>query len=204
MLEKEARKYKTKRPRRARQRKAAQPCLPEYGASKVDDLLSAIGYGKISAKTDPCPACRRMGCKEALPRRNPRSRRVVKRVLGHRQPTPSSRSRASTICWYIAPSAAIRFAAKKSSDTSRAAKASRSTPRNVPTCRTCCMIADRKIEVEWATAAPSAEAYAVPLDDRYRRSTGNAGGDRRRHFGSEIRTSSTSKRERPTNAAPST
>jgi GTP pyrophosphokinase len=49
MLEKEARKYKTNL-RDVLEHQKLPAILPDYGASKIDDLLSAIGYGKISAK----------------------------------------------------------------------------------------------------------------------------------------------------------
>ena len=63
----------------------------------------------------------------------------ARRRTARRRPrttTWSSRSKASTICWSIARSAAIRSAAKASWDTSRAARASRCIPSTAPTCRT--------------------------------------------------------------------
>src|SRR5262249_53127132 len=50
MLEKEARKYK----QNAKELLASdrmESLLSEYGSNKVEDLLSAIGYGKVSAKS---------------------------------------------------------------------------------------------------------------------------------------------------------
>src|SRR5207302_11085123 len=48
MLEKEARKYK-QNIKELLQTSKLDAILPDYGSSKVEDLLSAIGYGKVSA-----------------------------------------------------------------------------------------------------------------------------------------------------------
>src|SRR5215469_4153418 len=49
MLEKEARKYK-KNSKELLSSDRMDAMLSEYGSSKIEDLLSAIGYGKVSAK----------------------------------------------------------------------------------------------------------------------------------------------------------
>ena len=49
MFEKEARKYKLN-PKDLLEGQKMRRLLTDYGASKVEDLLSSIGYGKISAK----------------------------------------------------------------------------------------------------------------------------------------------------------
>src|SRR5438093_10223573 len=80
LLEKEARKFKTNlRDVLASDKFAA--LLPEYGASKADDLLTGIGYGKISARqilTRITPD----GAGAAPAEDESRLTTVVKRVLG--------------------------------------------------------------------------------------------------------------------------
>src|SRR5207247_1161485 len=49
MVEKEARKYKQS-VKELLEGGKLDAILPEYGSSKIEDLLSAIGYGKVSAK----------------------------------------------------------------------------------------------------------------------------------------------------------
>ena len=110
----------------------------EYGYSKMEDLHAALGYGKFSARqvlqklapdlVEPSRRSRQAAHSPPAPAAAPSARR-----------TPaiwSSRSRASTTCWSTAPSAAIRSAARPSSATSRAARASPCTPPIAPTCRT--------------------------------------------------------------------
>ena len=80
MFEKEARKYKMNL-RDLLEGDELKRILPDYGASKSDDLLSAIGYGKLSAKQ----ILARMtpdGLTEPKPEDESRIRSAVKRVLG--------------------------------------------------------------------------------------------------------------------------
>src|SRR6266853_1312827 len=80
MLEKEARKYK-QNAKDLIDSDNMQIMLSEYGSAKVEDLLSAIGYGKISAKqliTRLLPD----GLKEAAVPEESKLTSVVKRVLG--------------------------------------------------------------------------------------------------------------------------
>src|SRR5437763_10347543 len=80
MLEKEARKYK-QNAKDLLETSKLEAILPDYGSSKVEDLLSAIGYGKISAKQ----IISRLvpdGVKEAVPEEESKITSVVKRVFG--------------------------------------------------------------------------------------------------------------------------
>src|SRR5262249_59041838 len=80
MLEKEARKYK-KNAKELLASEQMHTLLSEYGSSKVEDLLSAIGYGKLSAKqviTRLSPE----ELKEAPAEAESMITSVVKRVLG--------------------------------------------------------------------------------------------------------------------------
>src|SRR5246127_2290850 len=80
MLEKEARKYK-QNIRALLEPSKLESILSDYGASKTEDLLSAIGYGKVSAKQ----IISRLApeeLKEAPPEAESKIASVVKRVLG--------------------------------------------------------------------------------------------------------------------------
>src|SRR5262249_30165179 len=80
MLEKEARKYKQSAKELLNSERLEQ-LLAEYGSKKVEDLLSAIGYGKVSAKT----IIARLSpeeLKETPPEPESTITSVVKRVLG--------------------------------------------------------------------------------------------------------------------------
>jgi GTP pyrophosphokinase len=79
LLEKEARKFKVN-PRDLIEKEGLLKVASDYGCSKVEDVLSGIGYGKISArglleKLDP-------ELLEAPEKQESRLRSVVKRVLG--------------------------------------------------------------------------------------------------------------------------
>ncbi len=160
MLEKEARKYK-QNAKELLEGERMETLLPEYGWSKVEDLLSAIGYGKISAKqliTRLSPD----GVKEAAPEEESRITSVVKRVLGlgadarlqvkgfddllvYRAKCCNP-IRGEEVIGYITRGKGVAVHSKK-----------------CPNVQNLLYDADRKIEVEWVGAAPSAEAYAVPL-----------------------------------------
>src|SRR5262249_4886558 len=160
MLEKEARKYK-KNAKELLASEQMHTLLSEYGSSKVEDLLSAIGYGKLSAKqviTRLSPE----ELKEAPAEAESMITSVVKRVLGigggAKPPVPrfvdfvvyrgkscDPSSRAGGIC-YITRGKGVAVHSK-----------------NCPNVQNLLYEPDRKIEVEWASTAPSAEAYAVPL-----------------------------------------
>jgi (p)ppGpp synthase/HD superfamily hydrolase len=120
MIEKEARKFQNEPAWRPRREKI-QAILPDYGAGKVDDLLALIGYGRISAK-QVLVRIAPDGAETVPAADESRFTTVVKRVLGLGTDA-KLKFAASTTCWYIGQSAAIRFVAKKSSDTLRGAKA---------------------------------------------------------------------------------
>src|SRR5262249_8960499 len=80
LLEKEARKFKTNL-RDVLESEKLRALLPDYGASKPEDLLSGIGYGKVS----PRQILGRItpdGATPEAPEDESRIRTVVKRVLG--------------------------------------------------------------------------------------------------------------------------
>ena len=113
----------------------------EYGFSKIEDLYAALGYGKFSARQVLAEARARAvveGRDAGAAARAAAESAAARSAAPARRPTAtaSSRSRASTTCWSIAPSAAIRFAARPSSAMSRAARASRCIRKLCPTCRT--------------------------------------------------------------------
>src|SRR5262249_3744914 len=80
MLEKEARKYK-KNVKVLLVSDEMRALLSEYGSSKVEDLLSAIGYGKVSAK-QIISRLSPDGLKETPQEQESTITSVVKRVLG--------------------------------------------------------------------------------------------------------------------------
>ena len=160
MLEKEARKYK-KNAKELLASEQMHALLSEYGSSKVEDLLSAIGYGKVSAKqviTRLSPD----GLKETPVEEESMIASVVKRVLGiggeakllvkgfddllvYRAKCCNP-IRGEEVIGYITRGKGVAVHSK-----------------NCPNVQNLLYEPDRKIEVEWASTAPSAEAYAVPL-----------------------------------------
>jgi GTP pyrophosphokinase len=160
MFEKEARKYKQS----AKELLASEhigPLLSEYGSNKVEDLLTAIGYGKISAKT----IIQRLspdGLKETPTEPESTITSVVKRVLGIGSDSKlqvrgfddllvyrakcCNPIRGEEVIGYITRGKGVAVHSK-----------------NCPNVQNLLYEADRKIEVEWASTAPAAEAYAVPL-----------------------------------------
>jgi GTP pyrophosphokinase len=160
MLEKEARKYK-KNAKELIASEQMHELLSEYGSSKLEDLLSAIGYGKVSAKQ----IIQRLspdGLKETQAEEESTITSVVKRVLGlggeaklqvrgfddllvYRAKCCNP-IRGEEVIGYITRGKGVAVHSK-----------------NCPNVQNLLYEPDRKIEVEWASAAPSAEAYAVPL-----------------------------------------
>jgi GTP pyrophosphokinase len=160
MLEKEARKYKVNVKDLLEGQKLAG-LLADYGSSKVEDLLSAIGYGKISAK-QILSKLTPEGLKEQTPEEESKITSVVKRVLGLGTDAKlqvkgfddflvyrakcCNPIRGEEVIGYITRGKGVAVHSK-----------------NCPNVQNLLYDADRKIEVEWAGTAPSAEAYAVPL-----------------------------------------
>jgi guanosine-3',5'-bis(diphosphate) 3'-pyrophosphohydrolase len=160
MLEKEARKYK-KNAKELLASEEMHALLSEYGSSKVEDLLSAIGYGKVSAK-QILSRLSPDGLKETPAQEESTITSVVKRVLGiggeaklqvrgfddllvYRAKCCNP-IRGEEVIGYITRGKGVAVHSK-----------------NCPNVQNLLYEADRKIEVEWASTAPSAEAYAVPL-----------------------------------------
>jgi len=160
MFEKEARKYK-QNVRELLESENLLTLLPDYASSKVEDLLSAIGYGKISAK-QILARISPDGLKEPAPEEESKIASVVKRVLGLGTDAKlqvkgfddllvyrakcCNPIRGEEVSGYITPGKGVAVHSN-----------------NCPNVQNLLYDADRKIEVEWAGTAPSAEAYAVPL-----------------------------------------
>src|SRR5688572_9603999 len=160
VMEKEARKFKMNvRDVLANEKLIA--ILSDYGAAKPDDLLSLIGYGKISAKQ----VLQRLAPDNegAAPvEEESRLTSVVKRVLGIGSTAKLKVTgfddllvyrakccnpiRGEEIIGYITRGKGVAVHSKK-----------------CPNVENLMYDAARKIEVEWAGVSPSAEAFAVPL-----------------------------------------
>jgi GTP pyrophosphokinase len=160
MLEKEARKYKQNAKELLTSGKM-DSLLSEYGSNKVEDLLSAIGYGKVSAKS----IISRLSpseLKETPVEPESTITSVVKRVLGIGSDSKlqvrgfddllvyrakcCNPIRGEEVIGYITRGKGVAVHSK-----------------NCPNVLNLLYEPDRKIEVEWASTAPAAEAYAVPL-----------------------------------------
>jgi GTP diphosphokinase / guanosine-3',5'-bis(diphosphate) 3'-diphosphatase len=159
MFEKESRKFKLNA-RDLLESEKLKGLLVDYGASKTDDLLSSIGYGKISAKQ----VIARLAPDGAgeQPEDESRLASVVKRVLGIGTDAKLKVTgfdellvyrakccnpiRGEEIIGYITRGKGVAVHSK-----------------NCPNVQNLMYDAARKIEVEWAGVSPSSEAYAVPL-----------------------------------------
>ena len=160
MLEKEARKYK-QNAKDLLESDKLQTMLSEYGSSKVEDLLSAIGYGKVSAK-HVISRLAPDGLKETPPVEESKITSVVKRVLGIGSDAKLQVKGFDDLLVYRAKCCnPIRGEEVIGYITRGKGVAVHS--KNCPNVQNLLYDADRKIEVEWAGTAPSAEAYAVPL-----------------------------------------
>ncbi len=160
MLEKEARKYKTNL-RDVLENDKLKALLPDYGASKTEDLLSQIGYGKLSAK-QLLSRIAPDGAKEAAPEEESRLTSAVKRVLGFGTDAKLKVKGFDDLLVYRAKCCnPIRGEEVIGYITRGKGVAVHS--KNCPNVQNLLYDADRKIDVEWATAAASVEAYAVPL-----------------------------------------
>jgi len=159
MFEKESRKFKISA-RDLLEGDKLKAILADYGASKTDDLLTSIGYGKISAKqviTRLVPD----GAGEH-PEDESKLASVVKKVLGIGTDAKLKVTgfdellvyrakccnpiRGEEIIGYITRGKGVAVHSK-----------------NCPNVQNLLYDAARKIEVEWAGVSPSSEAYAVPL-----------------------------------------
>jgi len=160
MLEKEARKYK-KNAKELLTSEQMNALLSEYGSSKVEDLLSAIGYGKVSAK-QVISRLSPDGLKESPVEEESMITSVVKRVLGIGGEAKLQVKGFDDLLVYRAKCCnPIRGEEVIGYITRGKGVAVHS--KNCPNVQNLLYEPDRKIEVEWASTAPSAEAYAVPL-----------------------------------------
>ncbi len=160
MFEKEARKYK-QNVRELLESENLLTLLPDYASSTVEDLLSAIGYGKISAK-QILARISPDGLKEPAPEEESKIASVVKRVLGLGTDAKLQVKGFDDLLVYRAKCCnPIRGEEVIGYITRGKGVAVHS--KNCPNVQNLLYDADRKIEVEWAGTAPSAEAYAVPL-----------------------------------------
>ncbi|HEY2382335.1 MAG TPA: bifunctional (p)ppGpp synthetase/guanosine-3',5'-bis(diphosphate) 3'-pyrophosphohydrolase [Terriglobia bacterium] len=160
MLEKEARKYKQSA-KELIESDRMEAMLSDYGTNKVEDLLSAIGYGKVSAK-QIIGRLAPDGLKEGVAEEESKLTSVVKRVLGIGSDAKlqvkgfddllvyrakcCNPIRGEEVIGYITRGKGVAVHSKK-----------------CPNVQNLMYDSDRKIEVEWASTPPSAEAYAVPL-----------------------------------------
>jgi GTP pyrophosphokinase len=158
MFEKEARKFRLN-PKETLEGEKLKALLPDYGASKVDDLLSSIGYGKISAKT---LLARIVPAGTTQPEAESRLTTAVKKVLGIGSDAKLKVTgfdellvyrakccnpiRGEEIIGYITRGKGVAVHSK-----------------NCPNVQNLMYEPARKIEVEWAGVSPASEAYAVPL-----------------------------------------
>jgi len=159
MFEKESRKFKLSA-RDLLEGDKLKALLVDYGASKAEDLLSSIGYGKISAKQ----VISRIAPDGAGEHAEDESKltSVVKKVLGIGTDAKLKVTgfdellvyrakccnpiRGEEIIGYITRGKGVAVHSK-----------------NCPNVQNLMYDAARKIEVEWAGVSPSSEAYAVPL-----------------------------------------
>jgi len=94
----------------------------DYGYGKIEDLHAALGYGKYS----PRQILQKLVPDQLPPEPQETTTPTPERLAGPASDKAmkiwSSRSKALTICWSIAPSVATRFAEKASSVMSPAAR----------------------------------------------------------------------------------
>src|SRR5947199_2953764 len=160
MFEKEARKYK-QNAKELIQSEEFLALLQDYGSSKFEDLLSAIGYGKFSAR-QILERISPNGLKEPAPEEESKIASAVKRVLGLGTDAKlrvkgfddllvyrakcCNPIRGEEVIGYITRGKGVAVHSK-----------------NCPNVQNLLYDADRKVDVVWAGAAPAAESYAVPL-----------------------------------------
>ncbi len=143
----------------------------EYGYSKIEDLHAALGLRQIFRAAGAAEAGAGSGRGSCRRWKRPKpSCAAADAAPGVRaiRATWLSRSRASTICWCIAPSAAIRFAARAIVGYVTRGKGIAVHSMNCPNVQSLMYEVERKIDVEWARAAN--EAFPVRMvvytDDR--------------------------------------
>jgi len=159
-FEKEARKFKLN-PKEVLESDKAKALLADYGAAKTDDLLSSIGYGKLSAKQIVARLLPD-GTSDRPPDAESRLASAVKKIFGiggdaklkvtgfdellTYRAKCCNPIRGEEIIGYITRGKGVAVHSK-----------------NCPNVQNLMYDSARKIEVEWAGVSPAAEAYAVPL-----------------------------------------
>jgi guanosine-3',5'-bis(diphosphate) 3'-pyrophosphohydrolase len=160
VFDKESRRFKLN-PKEVLESERFKALLPDYGAGRTEDLLSSIGYGKISAKQ----VLARLvpdGTGDPAVETESRLTSVVKKVLGIGSDAKLKVTgfdelliyrakccnpiRGEEIIGYITRGKGVAVHSK-----------------NCPNVQNLMYDPARKIEVEWAGVSPAAEAYAVPL-----------------------------------------
>ena len=159
VFEKEARKFKLN-PKEILESDRLKALLSDYGVNKVEDLLSSLGYGKISAKQvvarlvpdgtgDPAPSESRLTS-------------AVKKMFGIGTDAKLKVTGFDELLIYRAKCCnPIRGEEIIGYITRGKGVAVHS--RNCPNVQNLIYDSARKIEVEWAGVSPASEAYAVPL-----------------------------------------
>src|ERR1043166_2913119 len=138
-----------------------QDILHDFGSAKVEDLLSAIGYGKVSAK-QIISRVTPDGLKEAPAEEESKITSVVKRVLGLGTDAKLQVKGFDDLLVYRAKCCnPIRGEEVIGYITRGKGVAVHS--KNCQNAKNLLYDADRKVDVVWAGAAPAAESYAVPL-----------------------------------------
>jgi GTP pyrophosphokinase len=159
VFEKEARRFKLN-PREMLESDRLKAILPDYGASKVEDLLSFLGYGKISAK-QVLARLAPDGTTEQAPDES-RLTSVVKKMFGIGTDAKLKVTGFDELLIYRAKCCnPIRGEEVIGYITRGKGVAVHS--RNCPNVQNLMYDPARKIEVEWAGVSPPTEAYAVPL-----------------------------------------
>jgi GTP pyrophosphokinase len=158
LLEKEVRKYRVG-VKELTNSERLQAIAPEYGCTKVEDLLSAIGYGKVSVrglleKIDPGPLREVQG--------ESRLRSVVKRVLGlGAEVKISVRGHDDLLVYRAKCCNPIRGEEIIGYVTRGKGVAVHS--KSCPNVQNLLYEADRRIDVDWADQREAQESYAVHL-----------------------------------------
>jgi GTP pyrophosphokinase len=159
VFEKEARKFKLN-PKEVLESDRLKALLSDYGAAKVEDLLSSLGYGKISAK-------------QVLSR-------LVPDATGEQAPDESRLTSVVKKMFGIGTDAKLKVTGFDELLIYRAkccnpirgeeiigyitrGKGVAVHSKNCPNVQNLLYDPARKIEVEWAGVSPATEAYAVPL-----------------------------------------
>jgi len=160
VFEKEARKFKLN-PKEILESEKLKALLADYDAGKTEDLLSSIGYGRISAK-QVLVRLLPDGMSDQPPDAESRLTSAVKKMFGIGTDAKLKVTGFDELLTYRAKCCnPIRGEEIIGYITRGKGVAVHS--RNCPNVQNLMYDTARKIEVEWAGASPVSEAYAVPL-----------------------------------------